>query len=123
MRIFLDTSLLSDLKLLTVSDQIVKRRLEGDEFCLSVITHFQILWGYFSAGLPTERYERLLDVTEMGISPLTKLDAEEAARMRPKRDDLLDALIAASVKRQNATIWTRDDDFLKFLPKAKVNLL
>lgn len=123
MRIFLDTSVLSDLKLPSISEKIVKRRLSGDEFYLSVVTHFQVLWGYFSAGLSTERYERLLDVTEMGISPLTKLDAEEAARMKPKRDDLLDALIAACVKRHNASIWTSDGDFLRFLPKAKVTLV
>ncbi len=123
MIIFLDTSVLSDLKLPKVSDQIVKQRLAGDEFYLSVITHFQVLWGYFSAGLSSGRYERLLEVTEIGISPLTKLDAEEAARMKPKNSDLLDALIAASVKRSNASIWTSDRDFLKFLPKASVKLV
>ncbi len=123
MKIFLDTSVLSDLKLPKVSDQIVNQRLAGDEFYLSVITHFQVLWGYFSAGLSSVRYERLLEVTEMGISPLTRLDAEEAARMKPKNSDLLDALIAASVKRSNASIWTSDRDFLKFLPKASVKLV
>jgi predicted nucleic acid-binding protein len=59
----------------------------------------------------------------MEISPLTKVDAEEAARMKPKKDDLLDALISASVKRHGASIWTSDADFLKFLPKASVRLV
>ncbi len=123
MRTFLDTSVLSDRKLLKVADQIVKQRLAGDEFCLSAITHFQLLWGYFSANLSAEKYERLLEVAEIMISPLTKLDAEMAARMKPKKNDLLDALIAASVKRLDANIWTGDSDFLKFLPKANVRLV
>jgi len=114
---------LSDLKLPKVSGQIVKQRLAGDEFCLSAITHFQVLWGYFSAGLSAARYERLLEVTEMAVSPLTKSDAEEAARMKPKKDNLLDALIAASVKRYDAAIWTGDNDFFRFLPRSSVKLV
>jgi len=123
MKIFIDTSVLSDFKLPEVADEIVKRRLGGDEFYLSAITHFQVLWGYSSAGLSAEKYERLLEVTEMGIAPVTRLDSEEAARMKPKRGDLLDALIAACVKRHDANIWTSDKDFLKFLPKARTRLV
>ena|SRR2546427_11124733 len=123
MRIFLDTSVLSDRKLAEVGDELAKRRLAGDEFYLSVITHFQILWGYLSARLSPARYEMLLEVAEMRISPLTKLDAEEAASMKPNRNDLLDALIAASVRRSDASIWTSDRGFLMFLPKSKVRLV
>ena len=50
---------------------------------------------------------------------MTKLDSEEAARMKPKKD-LTDALIAAMVKRHEAYVWTKDADFLKFLPKDSV---
>ncbi len=82
----------------------------GRRVYLSVVIHFQVLWGYFSAGLSTERYER-------------QLDAEEAAWMKPKRDDLLDAHIAACVKRHDASIWTSDGEFLKFFPEAKVTLV
>jgi predicted nucleic acid-binding protein len=123
MRIFLDTSVLSDLKLSEVSDQIVKQRLAGDEFYLSVITHFQVLWGYYSAGLSSEKYERLLEVTEIGVSPLSRLDVEVAAGMKPRKSDLLDALIAASVKRHDASIWTSDRDFLDLLPRTRVRLI
>src|SRR5580704_6553855 len=106
MRVFLDTSVLSDLKLSDVGAEIVKRRLAGDEFYLSVITHFQVMWGYRSAGLSSEKYERLLEVGEIEISALTKTDVEAAAEMKPKKSDLLDALIAASVQRYDASIWT-----------------
>src|SRR5712691_403860 len=122
MKIFLDTSVLSELKLPEISDQIVSRRLAGDEFYLSVITHFQILWGYFLSGLSPARYARLLELADIGISALTRLDAEEAARMTPRKSDLLDALIAASVKRSDASIWTSDRDFLNFIPKSRVRL-
>lgn len=123
MRIFLDTSVLSDLRLPRIAEQIVKQRLAGDVFYLSVITHFQVLWGYLASRMPTRRYERLLEIAEVVISPLTKADAEEAARMRPNKNDLLDALIAASAKRHGASVWTSDRDFLKFLPRASVRLL
>lgn len=123
MRVFLDTSVLSDLTLPGLSYEIVNRRLAGDEFYLSVISHFQVLWGYLSAALPPARYWKMLEVTEIRVSPLTQLDAEAAARMKPKGSDLLDALIAASVRRLDASIWTSDSDFLKFLPKANVKLV
>ena len=123
MRIFLDTSVLSDLKLPEITNEIVTRRLAGDEFYLSVITHFQILWGYFLSGLSPARYTRLLEVAEIGISPLTRPDAEEVARMTARKSDLLDALIAASVSRSDASIWTSDRDFLKFIPKSRVRLV
>jgi predicted nucleic acid-binding protein len=123
MRIFLDTSVLSDLKLSEVGSQIVEQRMAGDEFYISVITHFQVLWGYHFAGLSSEKYERLLEVGEIEVSPLTRLDVEAAAEMKPKRSDLLDALIAASVKRHDASIWTRDRDFLNLLPQTRVKLI
>jgi predicted nucleic acid-binding protein len=123
MRVFLDTSVLSDLKLSDVGAEIVKRRLAGDEFYLSVITHFQVLWGYRSAGLSSEKYERLLEVGEIEISALTRTDVEAAAEMKPKKSDLLDALIAASVQRYDASIWTGNRDFLSLLPKNRVRLV
>jgi predicted nucleic acid-binding protein len=123
MRVFLDTSVLSDLKLPEVGAEIVKRRLAGDEFYLSVITHFQVMWGYRSAGLSSEKYERLLEVGEIEISALTRVDVEAAAEMKHKKSDLLDALIAASVQRYEASIWTGDRDFLSLLPKNRVRLV
>jgi len=123
MRVFLDASVLSDLRLSEVGSEIVKRRLAGDEFYLSVITHFQVVWGYRSAGLSSEKYERLLEVGEIEVSPLTRVDVEAAAEMKPKKSDLLYALIAASVQRHDASIWTRDRDFLNLLPKTRVRLI
>ncbi|HEV2390081.1 MAG TPA: PIN domain-containing protein [Nitrososphaerales archaeon] len=115
--------MLSDLKLSDVGSEIVKRRQAGDEFYLSVITHFQVMWGYRSAGLSSEKYERLLEVGEIEISALTRTDVEAAAEMKPKKSDLLDALIAASVQRYDASIWTGDRDFLSLLPKNRVRLV
>jgi len=43
--------------------------------------------------------------------------------MTPRKSDLLDALIAASVKRSDASIWTSDRDFLNFIPKSRVRLV
>ena len=43
--------------------------------------------------------------------------------MKPRREDIPDALIAATAKRYEANVWTFDRDFLRLLPKAQVRLL
>jgi len=122
MRIFLDTSLLSDSGLSEFGEEIVEQVVGGSSFYVSAITHFQLLWGYSLAGLPSTRYQGFLEQTATEVVPLTRLDATEAAALKSSKADLLDALIAASVKRYQANIWTLDKDFLKFLPKAGVRL-
>jgi len=67
-------------------------------------------------------YERFPKGISAVVIPLTRLDAGFASEFKPSNADLLDALVAGSVKRYNASIWTRDSDFLKFLPKTKVRL-
>ena len=89
---------MSDRKLAEVGDELAKRHLASDEFYLSVIPHFQILWGYLSARLSPARYERLLEVAEMRISPQTKLDAEEAAAMKPNKNSHLRQYPPASAR-------------------------
>jgi len=123
LKIFLETSLLSDIKLSKLSEEIVERRSSLDEFCVSALTHFQILWGYALAHRSSEKYFEFIKRIGIEVVPLTKLDSEEASRMKPSKKDLLDALIAATAKRYEATIWTKDSDFLKFLPKDNVRLL
>ncbi len=123
MKIFLETSLLSDTKLGKLSEEIIKRRSSFDEFCVSVLTHFQILWGYALASRNIEKYQHFIKIIGIDIVPLTKLDSEAAAGMKPSKKDLLDALIAATAKRYEAMVWTMDSDFLKFLPKDKVRLV
>lgn len=123
MRIFLDTSLLSDIRLPRFSNEIVSHYLAGDRFYESVISHFQIMWGYSVAGRPPDRYQTFLRKTGVEIVPLTKTDAEAAASSKPAKADLLDALIASSVRRYDAVIWTADRDFLRYLPKENVLLL
>jgi predicted nucleic acid-binding protein len=43
--------------------------------------------------------------------------------MKPDRTDIADALIAATAKRYDASVWTLDKGFLKFLPKTRVRVL
>jgi predicted nucleic acid-binding protein len=68
-------------------------------------------------------YHKFLEIAGVGIAPIIKADAEEAAKMKPGKTDLLDALIASSAKRYGAVVWTGDKDFLKFLPKSKVRVI
>ena len=122
MKIFLDASLLSDSGLSELGAEIVGGVMDGDSFYVSVISHFQLLWGYRTAGMPEARYERFMEGISAEVIPLTRLDADFASEFKPSSADLLDVLIAGSVKRYDASIWTRDGDFLKFLPKTKVRL-
>jgi len=113
--------MLSDIGLKELGKEIVERRTL-DQFCISVLTHFQILWGYVLANRSSEKYDAFIKKIRLDIIPLTKLDSEKAARMKPSKKDLTDALIAAMVNRNEAYIWTKDSDFLKFLPKDNVRL-
>jgi predicted nucleic acid-binding protein len=122
LKIFLDTSLLSDAGLAGFGEQVAAQVEAGTGFYVSSVTHFQLLWGYSLAGMSAAAYEEFLERTGAEVVPLTKLDAKEAAGLKPVPSDVLDALIAASVRRYDAGIWTLDRDFLKFLPRAKVRV-
>jgi predicted nucleic acid-binding protein len=122
LKIFLDTSLLSDSGLAEFGGQIVGQVVGGSSFYVSSITHFQLLWGYSLAGMAPARYEEFLEQTGTEVVPLTKLDAKEAAGLKPGAPDLLDSLIAASVNRYEANLWTLDKDFLRFVPKSRVHV-
>ncbi|MGA3406691.1 MAG: PIN domain-containing protein [Candidatus Bathyarchaeia archaeon] len=95
----------------------------GDEFLVSALTHFEILWGYRKVGLATERYDAFLSKLEINVAPLLEEDAVLAANKKPGREKLVDALIAATVSRYDSLIWTRDTDYLQFLPKEKVIII
>ena len=95
----------------------------GDEFLVSALTHFEILWGYRKVGLATERYDAFLSKLEINVAPLLEEDAVFAANKKPGREKLVDALIAATVSRYDSLIWTRDTDYLRFLPKEKVIII
>jgi predicted nucleic acid-binding protein len=125
LRIFLDNSLLSDERLSgKPADEIVTTYASGNQFFVAAITHFQILWGYSRIAKPVHTYSEFLKAIRAEVLPLTKTDTELAASMKPSREDILDALIAASVKKYDGIIWTMDKkDFFKFLPKEKVHVL
>ena len=122
MRIFLDTSLLSDAELSKVSELVLDRYVKGAQFFISSISHFQIEWGYSTSNRSSEKYKEFLRAFRIEVVPLTKLDAEEAAKMQPSEGDVLNALIASEVRRHDGFLWTHDRDFLKFLPKSKVQI-
>ena len=120
MKVFLDTSVMSDERRDQTGGALLKQYSADGQFYISAITHFQILWGYAAAKMPSENYARFLETAGVQVAPLIKADAEEAAKMKPATADSLDALIASSAKRYDATVWTSDRDFLKFLPKSRV---
>ena len=122
MRIFLDTSLLSEADLSKVSELVLQRYVKGDQFFICAVSHFQIEWGYSMIRKSPQKYKEFLAGFRVEVAPFTKLDAEEAARTNPANSDILDALIASCVKRYDGELWTGDKDFFKFLPKSKVRI-
>jgi predicted nucleic acid-binding protein len=123
LRVFLDTSVLSDESRGGTRAALLTASETGLELYVSSISHFQILWGYAIAKMSAANYHKFLEIARVGIAPIIKADAEEAARMKSSKADLLDALIASSAKRYGAVVWTADKDFLKFLPKSKVRMM
>jgi len=123
LKIFLDTSVLSDEKLFTLTQDVVLHRSNGDQFFVSSITHFEILWGYMTAHQSPENYEEFLRAIPVEVVPRTGQGAEQAANLKPAVVQVLDALIASTVKKYNGRIWTFDRDFLRFLPKSSVRIL
>lgn len=123
MKVFLDTSVLSDENRESTRAELLRASETGLELYISSISHFQILWGYIIAKMSATNYHKFLEIAAIGVAPIIKADAEEAAKMKPGRADLLDALIASAAKRYGAVVWTGDKDFLKFLPKSKVRVM
>ena len=50
-------------------------------------------------------------------------DAVFAAKKKPGKGKLVDALIVATVIRYDAFVWTKDADFTQFLLKEKITVL
>lgn len=123
MKVFLDTSILSDEKRESTRAEMLRASGTGLQLYVSAISHFQILWGYVAAKMSSANYDRFLEIAGVEVAPLIKADAEEAAKLKPNKTDLLDALIASSAKRYGAAVWTGDKDFLKFLPKSRVRVM
>lgn len=121
LKVVLDTSVLSDPGLDFIAREL-KRNPEM-EFSVSVITHFEILWGYELAHREPIKYEKFLRVTRADILPFLQTDAEVGAKWRPEPQDIRDALVAATAKRHDAIVWTRDSGFLKFLSREHVRLI
>lgn len=121
MKVLLDTSVQSDKLLPKISDYLADRVIEGDVFYISVVTHFEILWGYHLARLPPKNYEGFLNDLNIQVVPLLKSDVEAAASLKPSKKDILDALIASCVLRLDAKLITfNEDDFKKFLKPRQI---
>jgi predicted nucleic acid-binding protein len=122
-RIFLDTSVLSHKSLGELANKLADHASQGDELLISVLTHFEVLWGYRKANLVSSHYEEFLEKLRVDVAPLLEEDAAFAAGKKPGKEKLVDALIAATVTRYDAFLWTKDRDFNQFLPEEKVTIL
>ena len=122
MRIFLDTSILSDADLYELTSEVLEKIIKSDQFYISSISHFEIERGYTLANRSPDKYHDFLNGFHIEVAPLTKSDAEEAAKTRSADPQMLDSLIAACVKRYAAILWTADKDYSKFLAKSNLRI-
>jgi len=122
-RVFLDTSVLSDKSLNELAKNLAERVSLGDEFLISVLTHFEVLWGYRMANLSSSHYDDFLKKLHVEVASLAEEDAQLAAGKKPGKGKLVDALMAATVTRYDAIVWTKDHDFDQFLPEGRVTIL
>lgn len=123
MRIFLDTSVLSQKSLSELAENLAERVVQGDRFLISVLTHFEVLWGYRKANLASSHYDDFLMKLDVDVVPLLEEDALLAADKKPGKNKLVNALVAATVTRYDAFVWTRDHDLSQFLPEEKITIL
>jgi predicted nucleic acid-binding protein len=123
LKVFLDTSILSDEKRDSTRAEMLKASDTGMQLYVSAISHFQILWGYAIAQMSPANYHKFLEIAGVEVAPLIRADVEEAAKMRPSGEDILNALIASTARRYGAVVWTGDKDLLKLLPKSKVRVM
>lgn len=121
MEVFLDTSMLSDPDLSLLTEKLEKN--PELKFCVSAITHFEILWGYHISDRNPTAYRRFIRTADVRIESLLQTDAETSAKWEPEPGDIRDSLIAATVKRREASLWTKDDDFLDFLSEEEVKII
>ena len=122
-RIFLDTSILSHKSLGELANRLAEHVSNGDELFISVLRHFEIIWGYMTANLAPSNYREFLEKLGVSVVALLEEDAIFAAEKKPEKRKLVDALIAATVNRYDAFVWTKDRDFKHFLPKEKIRIL
>ena len=82
MRIFLETSVLSDADLSKFSELVLQRYVKGYRFFICSVSHFQIEWGYSMSNISPQKYKEFLNGFGIDVAPLTKLDSEEAYEFR-----------------------------------------
>jgi predicted nucleic acid-binding protein len=123
LKVFLDTSILSDEKRDSTRAEMLKASDTGLQLYVLAVSHFQILWGHATVQMSPTNYHKFLEVAGVEVAPLIRADVEEAAKMKPSRADILDAPIASTARRYGAVVWTGDKDFLKLLSKSKVRVV
>lgn len=81
-------------------------KVNGFNFKMSCIVHFEILWGFSLYGGNVEKYENIIKKFEFQIIPLTKEDVELASKHCRKKNKVRDCLIGATVKNRGGVLLT-----------------
>jgi predicted nucleic acid-binding protein len=105
--------------------KFAKALSKAETVSISTISLYEIARYTTHAAGETATAEILAFLYQYHITPVTSEIAELAASLAPKHKlAMADAIIYATAKTQNATLWTQDDDFkdlpnVKYLPKIK----
>jgi predicted nucleic acid-binding protein len=105
--------------------KFAKALAKAETVSISTISLYEIARYTTQAAGETATAEILAFLHQYHITPVTAEIAELAATLATLHKlAMADAIIYATAKTQNATLWTQDDDFknlpnVKFLPKIK----
>ncbi len=93
-------------------------KVNGSNFKMSCITHFEILWGFSLYGGDVKKYENIIKKFEFEIVPLTKGDVELASKYCRSRNRVRDYFIGATVKNRGGILLTYNVSDFKWVDKV-----
>jgi predicted nucleic acid-binding protein len=105
--------------------KFAKALAKAETVIISTISLYEIARYTTHAAGESATAEILAFLHQYTITPVTAEIAELAATLAPRHKlAMADAIIYATAKTQNATLWTQDDDFeglpnIKYHPKIK----
>jgi predicted nucleic acid-binding protein len=99
-------------------DSLVEIRMGGWKFCVSCITHFEILWGFSFYGGDVDRYWKIISEFGIDIVPLTKEDVELASRFCKSKSKIRDFFIGATVVNRNGYLLTYNLSDFKWVDRV-----
>ncbi len=93
-------------------------KVNGFNFKMSCIVHFEILWGFSLYGGDVKKYENIIKKFEFELTPLTKEDVELASKYCKNKSQVRDCFIGATTKNREGILLTYNVSDFKWVDKV-----